>query len=255
MPVLKVENLKKTYSSKNGGNRSKALSGISFEVEKGEFVGIMGPSGAGKSTLLNIIATIDEATSGSVVIGKQNISMMNSEELAIFRREKLGFMFQDYNLLDTMTFHENIALPLILAKENPEVIVQKVKEIAGALGIDKLLGKYPYEVSGGQRQRAAAARAMISNPELILADEPTGALDSKSSSELLQCLTELNERNTATILLVTHDAFTASYCKRILFIKDGEIFTEIDRGGTRKEFFEQILKVLAILGGDNRELL
>lgn len=255
MPVLKVENLKKTYSSKNGGNISKALSGISFEVEKGEFVGIMGPSGAGKSTLLNIIATIDEATSGSAVIGKQNISMMNSEELAIFRREKLGFMFQDYNLLDTMTFHENIALPLILAKENPEVIVQKVKEMAGALGIDKLLGKYPYEVSGGQRQRAAAARAMISNPELILADEPTGALDSKSSSELLQCLTELNERNTATILLVTHDAFTASYCKRILFIKDGEIFTEIDRGGTRKEFFEQILKVLAILGGDNRELL
>ncbi len=255
MPVLKVENLKKTYSSKNGGNRSIALSGISFEVEKGEFVGIMGPSGAGKSTLLNVIATIDEATSGSVVIGKQNINMMNSEELAIFRREKLGFMFQDYNLLDTMTIRENIALPLVLAKVKPKMIVQKVEAIASALGIEKLLGKYPYEASGGQRQRASAARAMISNPELILADEPTGSLDSKSASELLQCLTELNERNTATILLVTHDAFTASYCKRILFIKDGAIFTEIDRGGTRKDFFEQILKVLAILGGDNRELL
>ncbi|MCB2308347.1 ABC transporter ATP-binding protein [Clostridium estertheticum] len=255
MPVLKVENLKKTYSSKNGGNRSKAINGISFGVEKGEFVGIMGPSGAGKSTLLNVIATIDEATSGSVIIGKQNINMMNSEELAIFRREKLGFIFQDYNLLDTMTFRENIALPLVLAKENPKMIAQRVEVIASALGIEKLLGKYPYEVSGGQRQRASAARAMISNPELILADEPTGALDSKSSTDLLQCLTEMNERNAVTILLVTHDAFTASYCKRILFIKDGAIFTEIDRSGGRKEFFDQILKVLAILGGDNRELL
>ncbi|MCB2338936.1 ABC transporter ATP-binding protein [Clostridium estertheticum] len=255
MPVLKVENLKKTYSSKNGGNRSKALNGISFEVEKGEFVGIMGPSGSGKSTLLNVIATIDEATSGSVIIGKQNINMMNSEELAIFRREKLGFIFQDYNLLDTMTLRENIALPLVLAKENPKIIAQRVEVIASALGIEELLEKYPYEVSGGQRQRASAARAMISNPELILADEPTGALDSKSSTELLQCLTDMNERNAVTILLVTHDAFTASYCKRILFIKDGTIFTEIDRGGSRKEFFDKILKVLAILGGDNRELL
>lgn len=255
MPVLKVENLKKTYSSKNGGNRSKALNGISFEVEKGEFVGIMGPSGSGKSTLLNVIATIDEATSRSVIIGKQNINMMNSEELAIFRREKLGFIFQDYNLLDTMTLRENIALPLVLAKENPKIIAQRVEVIASALGIEELLGKYPYEVSGGQRQRASAARAMISNPELILADEPTGALDSKSSTELLQCLTDMNERNAVTILLVTHDAFTASYCKRILFIKDGTIFTEIDRGGSRKEFFDKILKVLAILGGDNRELL
>lgn len=255
MPVLKVENLKKTYSSKNSKNRSKALNGISFEVGKGEFVGIMGPSGAGKSTLLNIIATIDEATSGSVVIGKQNINTINNEELAIFRREKLGFMFQDYSLLDTMTFRENIALPLVLAKENPEVIMKKVNEIASLLGIDELLEKYPYEVSGGQRQRASAARAMISNPELILADEPTGALDSKSSSELLQCLTEMNERDKATILLVTHDAFTASYCKRIMFIKDGAIFTEIDRGRTRKEFFERILKILAILGGDNHDIL
>ena len=255
MSVLEVIDLKKTYSSKHGRNRSKALNGISFQVDKGEFVGIMGPSGAGKSTLLNIIATIDQATEGKVVIGGQKLQTMDEDALAIFRREKLGFIFQDYNLLDTMTFRENIELPLVLSRERPEDIRRKVDEVTKRLGITELLDKYPYEVSGGQRQRASAARAIISDPQLVLADEPTGALDSKSSAELLRCLTDLNEKNTATILLVTHDAFTASYCKRILFIKDGEIFTEIDRGGSRKEFFDQILKVLAILGGDNHELL
>lgn len=188
MSILKVDNVQKTYSGRNGGSRSKAIKGISFEVEKGEFVGIMGPSGAGKSTLLNIIATIDKATAGEVIIGNQNLNMMNSDELAIFRREKLGFIFQDYNLLDTMTLKENIALPLVLSKEKPKVIVEKVMEIAENLGINKILSKYPYEVSGGQRQRASAARAIISDPQLILADEPTGALDSKSSAELLQCM-------------------------------------------------------------------
>lgn len=255
MSVLEVIDLKKTYSSKHGGNRSKALNGISFQVDKGEFVGIMGPSGAGKSTLLNIIATIDQATEGKVVIGGQKLQTMDEDALAIFRREKLGFIFQDYNLLDTMTFRENIELPLVLSRERPENIRKKVDEVTKRLEITASLDKYPYEVSGGQRQRASAARAIISDPQLVLADEPTGALDSKSSAELLRCLTDLNEKNTATILLVTHDAFTASYCKRILFIKDGEIFTEIDRGGSRKEFFDQILKVLAILGGDNHELL
>lgn len=255
MSVLEVIDLKKTYSSKHGRNRSKALNGISFQVDKGEFVGIMGPSGAGKSTLLNIIATIDQATEGKVVIGGQKLQTMDEDALAIFRREKLGFIFQDYNLLDTMTFRENIELPLVLSRERPENIRKKVDEVTKRLGITELLDKYPYEVSGGQRQRASAARAIISDPQLVLADEPTGALDSKSSAELLRCLTDLNEKNAATILLVTHDAFTASYCKRILFIKDGEIFTEIDRGGSRKEFFDQILKVLAILGGDNHELL
>ena len=249
MSVLEVIDLKKTYSSKHGRNRSKALNGISFQVDKGEFVGIMGPSGAGKSTLLNIIATIDQATEGEVVIGGQKLQTMDEDALAIFRREKLGFIFQDYNLLDTMTFRENIELPLVLSRERPEDIRRKVDEVTKRLEITALLDKYPYEVSGGQRQRASAARAIISDPQLVLADEPTGALDSKSSAELLRCLTDLNEKNTATILLVTHDAFTASYCKRILFIKDGEIFTEIDRGGSRKEFFDQILKVLAILGG------
>lgn len=255
MSVLKVRNLKKIYSSKNGGNRSYALNGINFEVSEGEFVGIMGPSGAGKSTLLNVIATIDKSTAGDVVIGSQNLNCLSSDELAQFRREKLGFIFQDYNLLDTMTLRENIALPLILAKEKPQSIKVRVDRIAKNLGIEDLLHKYPYEVSGGERQRASAARAVINNPQLLLADEPTGALDSKSSAELLQCLSGLNEENHTTILLVTHDAFTASYCKRIMFIKDGTIFTEIDRGGSRKEFFDQILKVLAILGGDNRELL
>ena len=255
MSVLTVENLKKVYSTKNSKNTFKALNEISFKVEKGEFVGIMGPSGAGKSTLLNVIATLDEATSGSVKIGNHDISMMNSDELATFRREELGFIFQDYYLLDTMTFRENIGLPLVLAKESPKDIAEKIDLIVAELGIKDLLDKYPYEVSGGQRQRASAARAMISNPQLVLADEPTGALDPKSATELLQCLSNLNERNNATILLVTHDAFTASYCRRILFIKDGAIFREIERDGSRKEFFEEILKVLAMLGGDNCELL
>ena len=252
--VVTVNQVKKVYGKK-GSEQYEALKKIDFSVGEGEFVGIMGPSGAGKSTLLNIIATIDQATEGEVVIGGQKLQTMDEDALAIFRREKLGFIFQDYNLLDTMTFRENIELPLVLSRERPEDIRRKVDEVTKRLGITELLDKYPYEVSGGQRQRASAARAIISDPQLVLADEPTGALDSKSSAELLRCLTDLNEKNTATILLVTHDAFTASYCKRILFIKDGEIFTEIDRGGSRKEFFDQILKVLAILGGDNHELL
>lgn len=255
MPVLQVKDVRKSYSSKFGGNVSKALNGVSFEVEKGEFVGIMGPSGAGKSTLLNVIATIDEVTSGTITIGDQDINKLNDNALTSFRREKLGFIFQDYNLLDTLTFRENIALPLVLSKVQPEEILKRVDEISAVLGIKPLLNKYPYEVSGGQRQRASAARAIIGNPELILADEPTGALDSKSASELLQCLSDLNENEQATILLVTHDPFTASFCKRIMFIKDGVIFTEIDKGGNRKDFFDKILKVQAVLGGDNRELL
>lgn len=255
MPVLQVKDVRKSYSSKFGGNVSKALNGVSFEVEKGEFVGIMGPSGAGKSTLLNVIATIDEVTSGTITIGDQDINKLNDNALASFRRKKLGFIFQDYNLLDTLTFRENIALPLVLSKVQPVEILQRVDKISAVLGIKPLLNKYPYEVSGGQRQRASAARAIIGNPELILADEPTGALDSKSASELLECLSDLNENEQATILLVTHDPFTASFCKRIMFIKDGDIFTEIDKGGNRKDFFDKILKVQAVLGGDNRELL
>ncbi len=255
MSVLKVNNVKKIYGSKHGGSTSTALNGVSFEIEKGEFVGIMGPSGAGKSTLLNVIATIDTVTAGNIYIGGQDISRIREPELSDFRRSKLGFIFQDYNLLDTLTLEENIALPLILSKKKVKQIETVTHSISVNLGIDDILNKYPYEVSGGQRQRAAAARAIANSPELILADEPTGALDSKSSRDLLQCMQSLNENNSATILLVTHDAFAASFCKRIIFIKDGTLFMEIYNPGNRKAFFDQILKVLSSMGGDSNELL
>jgi ABC-type antimicrobial peptide transport system, ATPase component len=254
MAVLIVKDVKKIYGSRFGGSTSKALNGVSFEINKGEFVGIMGPSGAGKSTLLNVIATIDTVTSGKIEVGGQDISRIKEPELSDFRRSKLGFIFQDYNLLDTMTLRENIALPLILTKQNAGQIDIHVNRVAADLGITELLDKYPYEVSGGQKQRASAARAIVNRPELILADEPTGALDSKSSKDLLQCIQRLNENNGATIMLVTHDAFAASFCKRIIFIKDGDLFMEIISNGDRKEFFDKILKVLSSLGGDNSEL-
>lgn len=255
MPVLTVKDVRKVYGPKQGGNISAALNGVSFEIEKGEFVGIMGPSGAGKSTLLNVIATIDTATSGKIHIGGQDIGRIKEPELSDFRRSKLGFIFQDYNLLDTLTLKDNIALPLILSKMSVKQIEATVKSVATDLGIENFLNKYPYEVSGGQKQRASAARAIVNHPELILADEPTGALDSKSSKDLLQCMQRLNDSTQATIMLVTHDAFAASFCKRIIFIKDGLLFMEIFRTGNRKEFFDQILKVLSSLGGDNSELL
>jgi putative ABC transport system ATP-binding protein len=255
MNVLTVKDIRKVYGSKWGGNVCTALDGVSFDIEEGEFIGIMGPSGAGKTTLLNIIATIDSLTSGTVMIGNENIAALREPALSTFRREKLGFIFQDFNLLDTLTLKENIVLPLVLSKIKLSEIDKRLLNIAKALGIDDILSKYPYEVSGGQKQRAAAARAVITNPRLILADEPTGALDSKSSRELLQCLSDLNKKENSTIMMVTHDAFAASYCKRILFIKDGAIFTELIRGDGRKEFFDRILDVLSALGGDNNELL
>ena len=255
MPVLKVSDVRKVYSSKQGGSTSTALNGVSFEIEKGEFVGIMGPSGAGKSTLLNVIATIDTATTGQISIGGQDIGRIKEPELSDFRRSKLGFIFQDYNLLDTLTLKENIALPLILSKTSVKQIETTVKSVTTDLGIENILNKYPYEVSGGQKQRASAARAIVNNPELVLADEPTGALDSKSSKDLLQCMQRLNENIQTTIMLVTHDVFAASFCKRIIFIKDGVLFMEIFSTGNRKEFFDKILKVLSSLGGDNSELL
>ncbi|MCB2354704.1 ABC transporter ATP-binding protein [Clostridium estertheticum] len=255
MSVLSVKDVKKVYGSKIGGSTSIALNGVSFEVEKGEFVGIMGPSGAGKSTLLNVIATIDTVTSGQISVGGQDICKIKEPALSDFRRSKLGFIFQDYNLLDTLTLKENIALPLILSKKSVNQIEASVKNVATHLGIEDILKKYPYEVSGGQKQRASAARAIVNNPEMILADEPTGALDSKSSKDLLQCMQNLIESDGATILLVTHDAFAASFCKRIVFIKDGLLFMEIINTGSRKEFFDKILKVLSSLGGDNSEVL
>ncbi|MEA4973993.1 MAG: ABC transporter ATP-binding protein [Candidatus Metalachnospira sp.] len=253
MPVLSVKNVKKNYGTKSGVP-SIALDGVSFEVNKGEFVGIMGPSGAGKSTLLNVISTIDTVTSGNITIGSQNICGIQEPALSDFRRNRLGFIFQDYNLLDTLTLQENIALPLILSKKKASQIDKQVKDVAVQLGIEKFLKKYPCEVSGGQRQRASAARAIVNKPELIMADEPTGALDSKSAKDLLQCMQELNEEQLVTILLVTHDAFAASFCRRILFIKDGLLYREVSRNGTRKEFYDSIINVVSELGGDSRDL-
>jgi putative ABC transport system ATP-binding protein len=227
-----------------------------MQIKKEEFVGIMGPSGAGKTTLLNVISTIDKPTSGTITIGNENIVAMNEEKLSSFRRNKLGFIFQDFNLLDTLTLKENIILPLALSKTKPILIEKKVSEISEILGISEILNKYPYEVSGGQKQRTAVLGAIITEPTLILADEPKGALDSKSSQELLQCLTDLNRNNGATILMVTHDAFAASYCKRILFIKDGKMFAELVKGSnSRKEFFQKILDVLSAIGGQNSAML
>ncbi|WP_051541901.1 ABC transporter ATP-binding protein [Clostridium lundense] len=234
---------------------TKAINNISFEVNQGEFIGIMGPSGSGKTTLLNCISTIDKVTSGHISIDDKDITELNKKKIAEFRREKLGFIFQDFNLLDTLTAYENIALALSIIKTDSKIIDTKVKEIAETLNIADILNKYPYEISGGERQRVAAARAVITNPSLILADEPTGALDSKGAKILLESLEGLNRNKNATIIMVTHDPFSASYAKRILFIKDGKIFNEIIRGkDSRKEFFNRIIEVVSLLGGDLRDV-
>lgn len=252
--VLRVENLKKVF--KNKGSLTKAVDDISFDVEEGEYIGIMGASGSGKTTLLNCISTIDSATSGYIHICDEDITKMNEDKLSDFRREKLGFIFQDFNLLDTLTAHDNIALALAITGEYPKEIDKKVNIISEHLGIKEIINKYPYEMSGGEKQRVACARAIITEPSLILADEPTGALDSKSAKMLLDNFEILNEKLNATILMVTHDAFTASYCKRILFIKDGKIFNEIIRGNkSRKEFFQEIIRVVSILGGDSQYVI
>lgn len=252
--VLYAKKIKKIYGSR--GNVYTALQEIDLEIKEGEFVGIMGPSGAGKTTLLNILSTIDQPSSGEIMIDGSDVVKMSEDELSSFRRERLGFIFQDYNLLDTLTVKENIALPLALAKVSARDIEQRVEEIANKFGIKEILSKFPYQVSGGQKQRTAASRAIISKPSLIFADEPTGALDSKSATELLQSLSGLNEQDRATIMMVTHDAFAASYCKRVLFIKDGAIFTELAKGNqSRKEFFEKILNVLSVLGGGKNDII
>ncbi|EUJ33501.1 hypothetical protein MFLO_03123 [Listeria floridensis FSL S10-1187] len=253
-PVLKAQHVRKVYGSK--GNVYTALVNINLEINEGEFVGIMGPSGAGKSTLLNVLSTIDRPTSGEIKISGKDLETMNEQEMSLFRRDRLGFIFQDYNLLDTLSVRENIILPLALAKRPVTEIDAAIDKIADTFSIRSILDKYPNEISGGQKQRTAASRAIITNPNLIFADEPTGALDSKSAADLLESLRDLNETNNATIMMVTHDAFAASFCKRILFITDGEIYTEIYRGTkTRKEFFQKILDILAKLGGDMNDVI
>lgn len=249
MEVLKVNNLKKYYG--NNTNITKALNNISFTVSNNEFLAIMGASGSGKTTLLNTISTIDSVTSGNIIINGIDITNLNEEELSDFRKDNLGFVFQDFNLLDTLTIKENIALSLIINKEDKNKIDDLVLDISKKLGISDILNKYPYEVSGGQKQRCASARALINNPKLILADEPTGALDSRNARVLLETFKEMNEELNTTILMVTHDAFSASFANRILFIKDGKIFNEIIKGNkSRREFYDEIIDVLTLLGGD-----
>lgn len=247
--ILKVEKIEKYYGNKD--NITKAIDNISFRVDKGEFVGIMGPSGSGKTTLLNCISTIDTVTTGNIIINDKDITKMKSKQLEKFRKDELGFIFQDFNLLDTLTAYENIALALTIQGDKPNKIDSKIKNVAEKLGILEVLNKYPYQMSGGQKQRVASARVIVTNPSLILADEPTGALDSKSSRILLDFFEKLNKDLEATILMVTHDAFTASYAHRILFIKDGKVFNELVRGNdTRREFFNRIIEVVTLLGGD-----
>lgn len=247
--ILKVEKIEKYYGNKD--NITKAIDNISFRVDKGEFVGIMGPSGSGKTTLLNCISTIDTVTTGNIIINDKDITKMRSKQLENFRKDELGFIFQDFNLLDTLTAYENIALALTIQGVKPREVDTKIKNVAKSLGILEVLSKYPYQMSGGQKQRVASARAIVTNPSLILADEPTGALDSKSSRLLLDSFEKLNKDLEATILMVTHDAFTASYAHRILFIKDGKVFNELVRGNdSRREFFNRIIEVVTLLGGD-----
>ena len=253
-PLLVVRNVEKIYGY--SANAFKALENISFEIDHGEFVGVMGPSGAGKSTLINVLATIDSPTNGDIFIDNDNIARMKEEALADFRRDHLGFIFQDYNLLDSLTVRENILLPLAIAKKPAAEIQKRVDTIARTFGISNLLDKYPYQISGGQKQRTAASRALVSNPKLIFADEPTGALDSKSATDLLESLSKLNVEHETTIMMVTHDAYAASFCRRILFIKDGQLSKEIFRGTkTRKEFFQMILNELAQIGGDVHDVI
>ena len=252
--ILRIESIEKYYGSKS--SLTKALDSVSFTVDKGEFVAIMGASGSGKTTLLNCISTIDKVTSGHIFVGGEDITKLKGNALNRFRREELGFVFQDFNLLDTMTAYENIALALSIKGVGAAEIEKRIKETAASLGIEEVLNKYPYQMSGGQKQRVAAARAIITEPKLVLADEPTGALDSKSSKMLLESFKFMNDSIPATILMVTHDAFTASYAKRVIFIKDGKVFNEIIRAEkSRKEFFNEIIDVISLLGGDASDAL
>ncbi|MDU4890881.1 MAG: ABC transporter ATP-binding protein [Clostridium sp.] len=251
MEILKVENLTKVYNSYKGAKEVTALGGINLIIRQGEFVGIMGPSGSGKTTLLNILSGIDKSTSGQVSISNRDISKMKKDELALFRRKNIGYIFQDFNLLDSLTLKENIGLPLVLDKKNPKEIENRVDELMNFFNIGDLKKKYPYHISGGQKQRVAAARALINDPEIIFADEPTGNLDSKSANNIMGTISKMNEEINSTVLMVTHDPFAASFCKRIIFIKDGKIVMEITSDGDRKKFFDKILEVQSVIGGEN----
>jgi len=252
--ILKIDKIEKYYGSRS--SLTKAIDNVSFEVEEGEFIAIMGASGSGKTTLLNCISTIDKVTSGHIYVDGDDITKLKGNALNKFRRESLGFIFQDFNLLDTLTAYENIALALSIQNVGVKEIDERIKKVARELDIESVLNKYPYQMSGGQKQRVASARAIITKPKIVLADEPTGALDSRSSRMLLEKFNYLNENIKATILMVTHDAFTASYATRVIFIKDGKIFNEIQKGtDSRKEFFDKIIDVVTLLGGNLNDAL
>lgn len=251
MSILQVRHLTKIYE---GSIAQTALDNISFSIEKEEFVGIMGPSGSGKTTLLNLIATIDQPTSGEILINGKNPHHLNRKDTALFRRHELGFVFQHYNLLDTLTVEENIVLPLTLDDVRVEEMDKKVTYLAKKLGIEQILGKRTYEISGGQMQRTAIARAIIHEPSLILADEPTGNLDSKASKDVMDTLSSLNKEEGATTLMVTHDPVAASYCNRVIFIKDGKLYNEIYCGDNRQTFYQKIIDMLSLLGGNSHDL-
>lgn len=247
--LLRIDDVEKYYGSNN--NLTKAIDRITFTVNREEFTGIMGASGSGKTTLLNLLATVDTVTSGHIWYGSEDITRMNEDQMADFRKNNLGFVFQDYNLLDTLTLKENISLAMSLTKKGRKEIEERTKDIMERLEIWDFRDKFPYQVSGGQKQRCACARALINHPKIVFADEPTGALDSKSARMLLETFTYMNQEMKATILMVTHDAFSASYCSRILFLKDGQIFHELVKGKQpRKQFLNEILDVLSLTGGD-----
>lgn len=245
--ILKLNNVSKDYGIK--GFKTRVLNNISLSVDEGEFLSIMGPSGAGKTTLLNLLSTLDKPTKGDIILDGIDLTKVKNKELSNIRKDKIGFIFQDYSLLDNMKLMDNIALPLALGRKRTKDIEEKVIKIADVFGLRDHLKKYPYELSGGQKQRGAAARALITEPKIIFADEPTGALDSKSSTDLLECLKRVNDENNATIIMVTHDAFSASYSKKVYMLSDGEIKCQLNRGNDRKEFYGKIIDLLATLGG------
>jgi putative ABC transport system ATP-binding protein len=254
MSILVAEQLTKIYGEEKSANCTRALNSVSLEVSEGDFIAIMGPSGSGKSTLVSILSGILSPTSGSVSIAGQRIDTMDQYEMSLFRRRKLGFVFQEFNLLDQLTLKENVMLPMVLDKVAKDQMELRTSNVMSLFGIEEFKNKYPHEVSGGQQQRAAVSRALVNQPAIIFADEPTGNLDSKSSNAVMNCLKMMNENEQATILMVTHDVFAASFCKQVIFIKDGVINMNITNHGSRQEFFDRILDCQAMVGGENRDI-
>ncbi|MBM7661042.1 putative ABC transport system ATP-binding protein [Bacillus mesophilus] len=254
MDMLDVKNITKIYGVSSGEGSTTALGGVSLTVKEGEFIAVMGPSGSGKTTLLNVLSGIDQPTSGKVIIANQEISKMKGDDLALFRRKQLGFVFQDFNLLDSLTVKENILLPMVLERKTVAEMEEKLQSLARLFEIESILDKYPHSISGGQQQRTAVSRALVNEPSIIFADEPTGNLDSKSSAVILECFEKIVNELSTTVLLVTHDVFAASYCQKVIFIKDGLIHSYIVKKGSRKEFLNQIMDNLAVLGGKSHDI-